>query len=152
MLQVCILLLLLLLFVYHSIIFRRVSVFYSFCGFIILAPIYATAGGGFIEWTKYTLANVPDGIEGTQLWVPAVFSYVFAFYFCYLMQSEYENFVEKRVQYLIQGDPDTPPQTYYTAMVEHIPPALRSAPALKAFFEKLFPGIFFVFFEFFVFL
>ena len=94
-----------------------------------------------MEWKKYTLANVPDGIEGTQLWVPAVFSYFYTFYMCYLIQHEYEKFVEKRVHYLIQGDPDTPPQTYYTVMVEHIPPALRSAPALRDFFNKLFPGI-----------
>lgn len=107
---------------------------------IILAPIYGTAGGGFIEWSKYTVANVPDGVQGTQLWAPAIFIYLFAFYFCYLMQAEYENFVDKRVKYLLQGDPDTPPQTYYTAMVEHIPPELRSAPKLRAFFEKLFPG------------
>jgi hypothetical protein len=108
---------------------------------IILAPIYGSAGGGFVEWKKYTLANVPDGIEGTQLWVPAVFSYLYTFYMCYLIQHEYEKFVDKRVHYLIQGDPDTPPQTYYTVMVEHIPPALRSAPALRDFFNKLFPGM-----------
>jgi hypothetical protein len=118
----------------------KVSLFYSFCGLVILAPIYAKAGGGFNEWNRYTLANVQDGEQGTELWAPAIFIYLFAFYFCYLMQAEYENFVDKRVRYLIQGDPDTPPQTYYTAMVEHIPPALRSAPKLRAFFEKLFPG------------
>jgi hypothetical protein len=115
-------------------------VFFSFFGLLVLAPIYGTAGGGFIEWKKFTLANVVDGTAGTQLWAPAIFGYLFTFYFCYLMQSEYENFIQKRVHFLINGDPDTPPQTYYTVMLEHIPPALRSAPMLREFFEKLFPG------------
>ena len=39
-----------------------------------------------------------------------------------------------------QGDPDTPPQKYFTIMVERIPGHLRSAAALYKFFEKLFPG------------
>ena len=41
-----------------------------------------------------------------------------------------------------QGDPDTPPQKYFTIMVERIPGHLRSAAALYKFFEKLFPGKF----------
>ena len=40
-----------------------------------------------------------------------------------------------------QGDPDTPPQKYFTIMVERIPGHLRSAAALYKFFEKLFPGM-----------
>lgn len=35
---------------------------------------------------------------------------------------------------------DTHQQTYYTLMVENLPPNLRSAPKLKAFFDTLFPG------------
>lgn len=31
-------------------------------------------------------------------------------YFCYLLQGEYKNFVDKRLLYLIEGDPDTPVQ------------------------------------------
>jgi hypothetical protein len=56
------------------------------------------------------------------------------------MHHEYKNFVHKRVDYLINGDPDTPPQTYYTVMIEKIPSSLRSVPALTQFFEKIFPG------------
>ena len=128
------------MFMRYILICFKISIFYSVCGLLVLAPIYGTAGGGFIEWKKYTLANVQDNAAGTQLWVPAIFSYIFAFYMCYLLQKEYENFVEKRVHYLVNGDPDTPPQTYYTTMVENIPPHLRSAPKLKQFFETLFPG------------
>ena len=45
-----------------------------------------------------------------------------------------------------QGDPDTPPQKYFTIMVERIPGHLRSAAALYKFFEKLFPGKFLSFY------
>ena len=123
---------------YISVCFRM-SVFYSLFGVLVLAPLYSNAGT-HISWSKYTLANVPNSPSENQLWTPAIFAYIFSIYFCHLMYSEYKNFVLKRNQYLIQGDPDTPSQTYYTLMVEKIPTTLRSAPALEAFFEKLFPG------------
>jgi hypothetical protein len=118
----------------------RMSVFFTIWGLVALVPVYGNAPGKHIAWNKYTLANIPNDPKADQLWVPAVFAYVFSIYFCHLMYTEYKNFVKKRVQYLIQGDPDTPPQTYYTVMVEKVPISLRSAPALEAFFEKLFPG------------
>ena len=118
----------------------RMSVFFTIWGLIALVPVYGRAKGRHVAWNKYTLANIPNNPHADQLWVPAVFAYVFSVYFCHLMYAEYKNFVKKRVQYLIKGDPDTPPQTYYTVMVEKVPISLRSAPALEAFFEKLFPG------------
>jgi Late exocytosis, associated with Golgi transport len=120
----------------------RMSVFYTMWGLLVLAPVYSLAPGNHVSWNKYTLANIPNNPAANQLWVPAVFAYIFSMYFCHLMYAEYKNFVLKRIQYLIQGDPDTPSQTYYTLMVEKVPTTLRSAPALEAFFEKLFPGIF----------
>ena len=90
-------------------------------------------------WNKYTLANV---IEPDRLWVPAIFAYFFTGYVCHLFYREYLGFVKKRLEYLVRGDMDTHQQTYYTLMVENIPPTLRSAPKLKAFFETLFPGDF----------
>ncbi|KAJ1385444.1 hypothetical protein B484DRAFT_410502 [Ochromonadaceae sp. CCMP2298] len=59
-----------------------------------------------------------------------------------MMYVEYNNFIVKRVEYLVRGDQDTPHQTYYTVMVERLPPSLRSGPMLATFFEKLFPGDF----------
>lgn len=56
------------------------------------------------------------------------------------MYKEYKAFVQKRVEYLVRGDADTPVQTYYTIIVERLPSALRAAPLLHQFFEKLFPG------------
>lgn len=119
----------------------RISCFFTFWGLIVLVPVYCTAGGTLQGWGKYTLANVASGIEGDQLWVPVVFSYVFSAYVCHLFYIEYRNFVQKRLEYLVQGDPDTVSQTYYTVMVENVPPTLRSAPTMTAFFEKLFPGL-----------
>lgn len=109
---------------------------------MVLIPVYQSAGGELEGWAKFTLANVVNGIKGSQLWVPAIFSYVFSAYVCHLFYEEYKNFVQKRLEYLVQGDPDTLPQTYYTVMVENIPPSLRSAPTLRSFFEKNFKGIY----------
>lgn len=81
-------------------------------------------------------------IEPERLWVPAVFAYFFTGYICHLFYREYQGFVKKRLEYLVRGDMDTHQQTYYTLMVENLPPNLRSAPKLKAFFETLFPGIY----------
>ena len=53
---------------------------------------------------------------------------------------EYHHFVVKRLEYLIEGDPDTQPQTHYTIMLENVPLQLQSGPRLHAFFDKLFPG------------
>jgi hypothetical protein len=118
----------------------KMSFFFTFWGLIVLAPVYRSALGKHVSWNKFTLANIPNNPSANQLWVPAVFAYIFSIYFCHLMHTEYKNFVLKRIQYLKQGDPDTPSQTYYTLMVEKVPTTLRSAPALEAFFENLFPG------------
>lgn len=82
-----------------------------------------------------------------RLWVTAIFSYIFAAYFCQLLFYEYKNFSIRRLQFLLQADPDgpdldpdTPPQKYYTVMIEHIPGKMRSAAALREFFERIFPG------------
>ena len=118
----------------------KMSLFLTLWGMLVLVPIYSTAQEKHFSWNKYTLANIPNDPSAHQLWIPAISAYIFATYFCHLMYGEYRNFVKKRIQYLVQGDPDTPPQTYYTLMVEKVPVNLRSAPALEAFFENLFPG------------
>jgi hypothetical protein len=58
------------------------------------------------------------------------------------MFTEYKRFIKKRVEYLIDGDHVTPPQTYYTLQLEKIPTAIRSEPSLRSFFENIFPGKF----------
>lgn len=62
-------------------------------------------------------------------------------YYCRMMQQEYINFMHKRVDHLENGDDDTPTQTYFTVMVEHVPAVLRSNTHLSNFFNKLFPGL-----------
>lgn len=119
----------------------RIGFFFTFCGLIFLVPIYASSDGEFIGWNRYTIANIPNNPEATELWAPVIFCYMFAAYYCQLMYSEYKNFIRKRVEYLVAGDSDTPPQTYYTTIVEYLPPELRSAPALTEYCEKLFPGL-----------
>ena len=118
----------------------KMSLFLTFWGLVVLAPVYGNAQDSNFSWNKYTLANIPNNPSAHQLWVPAIFAYIFSTYFCHLMYGEYRNFVTKRIQYLVRGDGDTPTQTYYTLMIEKVPITLRSAPALEAFFENLFPN------------
>lgn len=116
------------------------SMFFTFWGMLVLLPIYSNAGGEQLKWNRYTLANVPFNPSAKQLWAPAIFAYVFSVYFCHLMYTEYSNFVEKRIEYLVKGDLDTPPQTHYTVIAEKVPSNLRSAPALRNYFENIFPS------------
>lgn len=105
--------------------------------FHFLCLRYGSSDGQEKGWNKYTLANV---VNGERLWVPAIFAYLYTGYICHLFYREYQAFVKKRLEFLVRGDMDTHQQTYYTLMVENIPPNLRSGPKLKAFFETLFPG------------
>jgi hypothetical protein len=72
----------------------RVSLFLSFFGLLILVPCYAYAPGGpYQDWNKYTLANIPNDPNASQLWAPVIFAYVLSAYFCVLIHAEYNNFV-----------------------------------------------------------
>lgn len=73
---------------------------------------------------------------------PVFSAYIISAYFCSVIHAEYQNFVEKRMKYLMEGDIDTVPQTYYTLLLERLPPSLRSASALRSFLEDILPGIF----------
>lgn len=121
----------------------RTACFCSIWGVLILVPIYGTAQPGETNmggWDRFTIANIPNEPAGRLL--AAVFMcYMFSGFFCQLMYIEYKNFVGKRVLYLVNGDKDTPAQTYYTVMVERVPAALRSGPMLAGFFERLYPGM-----------
>jgi hypothetical protein len=115
-------------------------VFFSFWGLLILIPVYHSAKGDLTGWGALTLANVIHKTHAARLWWPAIFSYIFSFFVCRLLYQEYDLYVKKRLEYLIRGDADTHAQTYYTLMVENIPNEYRSVPALREFFDTLFPG------------
>jgi hypothetical protein len=128
----------------------RISLVYTTCGLIILAPVYYTGiGENDDTWTKYTIANVGN-LSGTveqspstaaRFWVPVILSYLFAATFCNFFGSEYRHFLERRVEYFeTGGDPSTPLQTYYTVMLDYIPEGLRSQTALEKFFEDVLPN------------
>lgn len=137
------------MFLRYHVVCYKLAIFMSIWGVFVLMPLYGTASDMNHGWNKYTISNVLGGseLEKFRLWVPALLSYIFAAYFCQLLHAEYHNFAIRRLQFLVQADPesstadpDTPQQAYYTVMVERIPPQLRSADALNKFFEKLFPG------------
>jgi len=128
---------------------QKLSLFLTFWGLLVLAPLYATANYNE-RWDRYSISNLlssdtPEAYK-YRLWVPTIFGYMFAAYFCQLLYAEYNNFSVRRLQYLVQAnpqdenlDPDTPPQKYFTVMIERIPTHLRSAAALHKFFDRLFP-------------
>ena len=98
----------------------RIGFFFSFWGLVFLTPIYSYSDGGSVGWNKFTLANIPsNNMNAYELWTPVIFFYMFSVFFCQLMYYEYKNFIRKRLQYLIQGDSDTPTQTYYTVVYKY---------------------------------
>jgi hypothetical protein len=129
----------------------KLCLFLSFWGILVLLPIYATAAD-YVSgnpWDQYSIVNLSKGDYEMKdrLWITAIFGYIFAAYFCQLLFYEYKNFSIRRLQFLLQADPDgpdldpdTPPQKYYTVMIEHIPGKMRSAAALREFFERIFPN------------
>ncbi len=118
----------------------RISGIMTLCGFVFLVPVYATAlRNEHDNWTKCTIGNVKDSPDAERLWAPVIFSYLFALIFIRSFDQEYQNFLEKRIQYFETGDVDTPIQTNYTIMVESIDTKLRNPFALEQFFEKVLP-------------
>jgi len=117
----------------------KISCFLLVAGFLILLPVYATAGGNAEGWCQYTLSNIPDE-KSLQLWVPVIFAYIFSAFFCNLMYEEYKMFVKRRLLYFQHGDTETPIQTNYTVILENLPADLQSTQMLTALMEDIFPG------------
>ena len=118
----------------------RVCIFWTFFAGAVIMPVYSIKGNNCRDdWSKYTIGNIEEGNEKV-LWTAVAMCYFFCFYFCSLLYVEYKNYVEKRLVYLVRGDPEIQPQAYYTVMVEKVPQKLRAVPELKRFFENNFPG------------
>ena len=93
----------------------KTTVFFTIWGLVLLLPVYVRANDeyhSYVDWNKFTIANIRDDDSASSLWIPAILAYIYAIYFCNLVYTEYKNFVQKRIEYLNNGDPDTPPQTY----------------------------------------
>eukprot|EP00981_Chlorochromonas_danica_P012618 scaffold5218_cov150-Ochromonas_danica.AAC.10 len=118
----------------------RLACFFAFFGVAVLVPVYSSGGAGESGWRAYTVANLRDAAGAYGLWAPVCFGYFFSISYCQLWYYEYKHYVSKRISYLVHGDGDTAPQTYYTVQIENLPIALRSTPALTDFFERIFPG------------
>ena len=129
---------------------QKFSIFLSFWGLVVLVPVYSSATTGPNEWNRYSISNLLKGTDDMKyrLWFSALFAYMFAAYFCQLLYAEYNNFSMRRLHFLVlsdpeslqRDDPDTPPQKYFTIMVERVPADMRSAELLRQYFDRLFPG------------
>jgi len=108
--------------------------------FLILVPIYVTAGNheNVTGWYHLSAQNIDT--DSWRMWAPGVFCYLFSFFTAFVMKQEYQHFLELRQDFLARGRKDVNPQHQYSLMIENIPKELRSNHALAEYFEKLFPG------------
>ena len=119
----------------------RVAACSTFFGLTVLFPVYGTAessqkaAGDFYH---YTSTNVAQRAE--RLWAPVVMAYLYTFHACFLIYRDYANLLGWRQEWLSRPDPDTPAQVRYSIFVDRLPVELRSDTALRAYFERLFPG------------
>lgn len=116
----------------------RITFTSALWGMIILWPIYASGDGGAAGWYFLSMANITQGSQ--RLWAPTVFIWLQTLYVLFLMNQEYEHYLECRVDFLARGDGMvTSQQHMYSLIVERIPHELRSDRALYDYFHRLFP-------------
>ncbi|CAM9780654.1 unnamed protein product [Ascophyllum nodosum] len=116
----------------------RLTFYTSILAAVLMAVVYRSGGEEEKEYNEITMANIMP--ESFRLWFSVVFMYVVVLWALTLMWIEWKNFVPKRFEFLSQGDPDMDPEVSYAVLVENIPDAQRSSPALYGYFDALFPG------------
>jgi hypothetical protein len=116
----------------------RITFTSALWGMIILWPVYASGDGGAAGWYFLSMANITQGSQ--RLWAPTIFIWLQTLYVLFLMNQEYEHYLECRVDFLARGDGMvTSQQHMYSLIVERIPHELRSDRALYDYFHRLFP-------------
>lgn len=116
----------------------RITFTSALWGMIILWPVYASGDGGAAGWYFLSMANITQGSQ--RLWAPAIFIWLQTLYVIFLMNQEYEHYLECRIDFLARGDGMvTSQQHMYSLIVERIPHELRSDRALYDYFHRLFP-------------
>lgn len=117
----------------------RITFTSAIWGMLILWPIYASSDGGADGWYFLSMANLSQG--SSKLWAPVIFMWMQTFYVLFLMNEEYEHYLECRVDFLARGAGIVSCQQHmYSLIVERIPHELRSDRALYDYFNRLFPG------------
>jgi hypothetical protein len=128
------------MFMRYIVLCLRLCCFWTVVGCSVLLPIYSIHGDNCTDrWNRFTVGNLSE-TKSQYIWAPVVMMYIFCSYTCSLLYVEYNNFLSKKLRYLVKGDTDIHPQAYYTCMVEDIPSEMRSVPLLRTFFEGKFPG------------
>ncbi|KAL7507303.1 hypothetical protein ACHAXN_004517 [Cyclotella atomus] len=117
----------------------RISFTSAIWGMLILWPIYASSDGGAEGWYFLSMANLSQGSQA--LWAPVIFMWMQTFYVLFLMDEEYNHYLECRVDFLARGGGNVnSTQHMYSLIVERIPHELKSDRALYDYFNRLFPG------------
>lgn len=111
----------------------------SLAAFVILLPIYGTAGNGQDGIQVVFMSNIP--VSNSRLWAPFIMVWLFNMVFLYFIHNEYKVFADARQDYFVNpAGPDEPVQKIYSCIVENIPDKLRSQDTLFQFFDRAFPG------------
>lgn len=117
----------------------RITFTSAIWGMILLWPIYASSDGGAEGWYFLSMANLSQG--SSKLWAPVIFMWMQTFYVLFLMNDEYNHYLECRVDFLARGGGLVScAQHMYSLIVERIPHELKSDRALYDYFNRLFPG------------
>ena len=116
----------------------RICGFSALCGLLILVPTYSTGGEDLDdEFYQWNASNLEDG--SGKFWACAVLMCVYTAHVFLELEMEYRVFIKCRARFFSVGTRDTSPQSRYSAIVEDLPPQMRSAAAVGAYFDFLFP-------------
>jgi Late exocytosis, associated with Golgi transport/Cytosolic domain of 10TM putative phosphate transporter len=116
----------------------RITAVSTFWFFLILVPLYGTGNNNAPGWYHLSAANLPA--HSLRMWMPCIFLYLFSAFIFFVIKQEYRHYLQVRQDFLARGSVHVHPQHHYSLVVENIPYELRSATALKEYFDKLFPG------------
>jgi hypothetical protein len=110
-------------------------------GMVVLWPTYVTAPKDQADVhgiTLYTMAHLEAG--SARLWVPTLVTWVYVSVCLRLMKAAYQDFVDRRLEFLLHDELDVKPQKRFSVMVQNIPRHLITTNAqLQEMFEELFP-------------
>lgn len=105
------------------------------CCLFVLVPLYATeASPEASGYKKYTIDSLLESHSNDgRIWAAVVMTYVNSVIVLYFLHDEYKQYIRHRHEFLRRLSPSS-----YTVLVERIPKALCSRPALLHYFRKIF--------------
>jgi len=113
----------------------------SLLGALILIPVYGTGeetGVATDQFNTITLAKVEAG--SSRLWATIICWCIFIAFILRDLWIEWNEYADRRRNFLAKGDTDTEPDFRYTCMIENVPKKLQSNAELRTYLERMFPN------------